>query len=204
MNYCPNCGVQLIENSKSPLKGEPTPLQEKFLATEGKYVGFLGGIGVGKSWAIRRKLALLALQYPNLSLLLLTETRGKRDTHVSRLIDEINDFYKFDSERNTFTFPNGSRIYFDYGNTEEDVFRLAACEFNVIGIDNTHTFSEFQIGYLKTRTRSRKQDFKPRMYFTARVDECATWFKRVFIDREYVHDENPEDYTCVRCEGTID
>ena len=52
----------------------PNPRQQAFFRAEAANVAYGGARGGGKSWAMRRKLVLLAMRYPGLNLLLLRRT----------------------------------------------------------------------------------------------------------------------------------
>ena len=65
----------------------------------------------------------------------------------------------------------------------------------MIGLEEATTFSESQMQFITTCNRSTRSDFKPRMYYTCNPGGVGhAWVKRLFIDREYVGDEHPEDY----------
>ena len=49
----------------------PSPRQQEFFRAEAANVAYGGARGGGKSWAMRRKLVMLAMRYPGLKLLLL-------------------------------------------------------------------------------------------------------------------------------------
>ena len=52
----------------------PSPRQQEFFRAEAANVAYGGARGGGKSWAMRRKLVMLAMRYPGLKLLLLRRT----------------------------------------------------------------------------------------------------------------------------------
>lgn len=55
----------------------PNPRQQAFFRAEAANIAYGGARGGGKSWAMRRKLVLLAMRYPGLKLLLLRRTRAR-------------------------------------------------------------------------------------------------------------------------------
>ena len=57
----------------------PNPRQQAFFRAEAANVAYGGARGGGKSWAMRRKLVLLAMRYPGLKLLLLRRTLRLRE-----------------------------------------------------------------------------------------------------------------------------
>ena len=61
----------------------PNPRQQAFFRAEAANVAYGGARGGGKSWAMRRKLVLLAMRYPGLKLLLLRRTLPDLPLHAS-------------------------------------------------------------------------------------------------------------------------
>ena len=61
----------------------PSPRQQEFFRAEAANIAYGGARGGGKSWAMRRKLVLLAMRYPGLKLLLLRRTLPElRANHI--------------------------------------------------------------------------------------------------------------------------
>ena len=52
----------------------PNPRQQEFFRSTARYTAYGGARGGGKSFAMRRKMVLLAMRYPRLRLLLLRRT----------------------------------------------------------------------------------------------------------------------------------
>ena len=61
----------------------PNPRQQAFFRAEAANVAYGGARGGGKSWAMRRKLVLLAMRYPGLKLLLLRRTLPEFDAALA-------------------------------------------------------------------------------------------------------------------------
>ena len=61
----------------------PNPRQQAFFRAEAANIAYGGARGGGKSWAMRRKLVLLAMRYPGLKLLLLRRTLPDLPLHAS-------------------------------------------------------------------------------------------------------------------------
>ena len=49
---------------KLKLEGTPSEKQKLFFASRKRYIAYGGARGGGKSWALRRKLILMCLNYP--------------------------------------------------------------------------------------------------------------------------------------------
>ena len=92
------------------LYGRPNPKQAEFFASTAAHTAYGGARGGGKSWAMRRKLVLLCLSYPQLNCLLMRRTLPElRENHVIPLLRELGDMVPYNSTERVFRFPNGSR-----------------------------------------------------------------------------------------------
>ncbi len=149
---------------------------------------------------MRWKFILLALRYPNLSLLLLRRTLPElTENHVLPLMRDLNKVAKYNSDEKAFTFPNGSRLKLGYCEHESDVLRYQGHAYEVIGLEEATMFSETQMVNLLTCNRVNNcPQFTPRAYYTANPGGIGhQWFKRLFIDRDYFPSENPSDYVFI-------
>ena len=174
----------------------PNIRQQEFFKAECKHIAYGGARGGGKSWAMRRKFVMLAMRYAGLKLLLLRRTLPElRENHVMPLLSELTGYAKCNDTEKAFTFPNGSRLVLGYCDAEKDVYRYQGQEYDVIGLEEATHFTETQVQFLGTCNRSTRTDFKPRMYYTSNPGNVGhNWFKRLFIDRDYLPNEIPEDY----------
>lgn len=181
------------------LKGYPNDRQKEFFTSTARHIGYGGARGGGKSWAMRRKFVLLALNYPGLRLLLLRRTLPElRENHVLPLLSELHGFAKYKDDDKSFAFPNGSRIKLGYCDADKDVYQYQGQEYDVIGLEEATHFTEFMRDFFETSNRSTRTDFKPRMYYTSNPGGIGhAWFKRLFIDREYRGKETPEKYVFI-------
>lgn len=176
--------------------GKPNLKQELFFKSAKRFTGYGGARGGGKSWALRTKLVLLALNYANLKLLLLRKTYQElEENHITPLKVMLKDIAKYNDSKKVFTFPNGSRIKLGYCAREDDVYQFQGQEYDVIGVEECTHFTFTQIQFLKTCNRNIRTDFKPRMYFTGNPGGVGhAWFKRLYVKGQYEENENPNDY----------
>lgn len=181
------------------LHGVPNPRQREFFLARARHTAYGGARGGGKSWAMRRKLTLLALNYPGLNILLLRRTLPElRENHILPLQRELYGFAPYNAAERVFNFPNGSRIKLGYCDTSSDVYQYQGQEYAVIGMEEATHFTEEQQQFLSTCNRTSKPGFTPRMYYTCNPGNVGhAWVKRLFIDREYQNDERPEDYAFI-------
>ena len=184
---------------KLVLHGDPNPRQEEFFMSRARHTAYGGARGGGKSWAMRRKLVLLALNYPELNILLLRRTLPElRENHILPLRRELNGAANYSATERVFEFPNGSRIKLGYCDTAGDVYQYQGQEYAVIGLEEATHFTEEQMRFLTTCNRTAKKGFTPRMYYTCNPGNVGhAWVKRLFIDRDYERDEDPNDYAFI-------
>lgn len=106
-----------------------------------------------------------------------------------------------DSKKN-ITFPNGSRILFRYCDNDKDAERFQGTEVDVLFIDEATHQSEERMKKLTACVRG-VNNFPKRLYLTCNPgSEGHAWVKRLFIDRKYQSNENPDDYVFIQSKVT--
>lgn len=181
---------------------EPYPPQIRFFECTARRVAYGGARGGGKSWAARTKAVLLALNYSGIQILLLRRTLPElRENHINPLLMLLNDAAVYRDSTKEFMFPNGSRIKLGYCDNEKDVLQYQGQAYDVIFMEESTQFTEFQYTALTECSRLSgmcKASFTPRMYFTCNPGGVGhTWVKRLFIARRYELSEKPEDYVFI-------
>ncbi len=181
------------------LKGYPNPRQKEFFLSTARHIGYGGARGGGKSWAMRRKFVLLALNYAGLKLLLLRRTLPElRENHILPLLAELVKVAKYSDQEKAFVFPTGSRIKLGYCDAERDIYQYQGQEYDVIGLEEATHFTDTQMEFITTCNRGTRTDFKPRMYYTGNPGGVGhAWFKRLFVDRHYRGAERADDYVFI-------
>lgn len=180
------------------LSGAPQKKQEEFFLADTRYIAYGGARGGGKSWALRRKLVLMCLKYPGISVLLIRRTYAQlRDNHIRVLIGELKEIAQYTDTRKSFEFPNGSVLRMGYLDSESDAAQYQGQEYDVIALDEATQLSEYQFQKLKGSLRGAN-DFPKRFYLTCNPGGVGhAWVKRLFIDRNYRAGEKAEDYTFI-------
>lgn len=182
----------------------PNEKQQIFFESTAKYTAYGGARGGGKSWAMRTKLVMLAMNYKGIQILLLRRTLGElRENHLFPLLKLLKGIAEFNSTEKEFRFPNGSRIKLGYCDSENDVLQFQGQAYEVIGLEEATHFTEKQFVALteSNRVSGNMGDvpFKPRMYFTCNPGGVGhDWVKRLFIDRNYRSGEKADDYCFVK------
>ncbi len=182
---------------------EPNEKQTAFFESTARYTAYGGARGGGKSWAMRMKLILLALNYDGIQILLLRRTLAElRENHLLPMMAILKGAAKYSAGEKEFRFNNGSRIKLGYCDSENDVLQFQGQAYEVIGLEEATHFTEFQFLALTESNRASgnmKTKFIPRMYFTCNPGGVGhEWVKRRFIDRDFRGSEKPNDYLFIK------
>lgn len=181
------------------LYGKPNKKQAEFFRSTAKFTAYGGARGGGKSWALRRKLILLCLRYPGIHCLIIRRTlKDLSDNHVQPLLSEIGKYVSYSAGARILRFKNGSRIDLGYLACDADTSHYQGQEYDIIAIDEATQISEFQFACLKGCLRG-VGNYPRRMYLTCNPGGIGhAWVKRLFVDRDFREDENPEEYRFIR------
>lgn len=176
--------------------GAPNPKQEQFLRSLRRRVCYGGARGGGKSWVVRAKATLLALNYPGIKIIILRRTYADLwQNHVLELRKLLEpDIATYRDSEKAMVFPNGSRIRFGYCAAEADVLQYQGQEYDIMFLDEATQFTEYMYNCLVASNRGANE-FPHRMYLTCNPGGVGhAWVKRLFIDKDYTEAENPDDY----------
>ncbi len=184
-----------MESKIVKIAGKPNPKQKEFFASRAKYTAYGGARGGGKSWALRRKLVALCLNYAGIKCLLIRRTYAElKSNHLSAIISEYGEILTYNDSEKCIFFANGSRIFLGYCASERDVLRYQGQEYDVIAIDEATQLSEYQFSVLSASLRG-VNDFPKRIYLTCNPGGVGhAWVKRLFINRDFRSNEDPMDY----------
>lgn len=173
----------------------PSPKQDQFLRARAKYIAYGGARGGGKSWAVRLKAKLMCQKFSGIKVLIVRRTYPElMRNHINILRVELIRLAKYNSQEKNFRFPNGSTIQFGYCKNDADLDQYQGAEFDIIFIDEACLLSEYQIKAITACMRG-VNNFPKRTYYTLNPGgQSHGYFKRLFIDRKFVADEQPEDY----------
>jgi phage terminase large subunit len=145
------------------------------------------------------KAVLLCLRYKRLRVLLLRRTFPELESnHIAPLLVILHDIAEYFVSKKEFVFPNGSVIKLGYCKNEHDANQYQGQEYDVIMFEEATLFTEGQLIFISTCLRNVRSDFDTRIYYTCNPGGPAHhYIKRLFIDKEYEGDENPEEYTFI-------
>ena len=94
------------------LKGTPNPRQAEFFRSPVRHTAYGGARGGGKSWAMRRKLVLLAFTTPELNALLLRRTLPElRENHVVPLLKELAGIAEYNARACALAIATAQTMY---------------------------------------------------------------------------------------------
>lgn len=175
----------------------PNARQRAFFASEALHTMYGGARGGGKSWAARRKAVLLCIAYAGLRVLLVRRTMPElRENHIIPLLSELDGYAQYRQDDRAFVFPNGSRLKLGYCDCDSDMIQYQGNEYDAIFFEEATNLREEWIRFIATTLRTGRTDgFRTRIYYTCNPGGVShAYFKRLFIDRQFVEGEDPDDY----------
>lgn len=175
------------------------PKQDEFMRSRVRYVGYGGARGGGKSWAVRAKSIVMATSFPGIKQLIVRRTFDElKENHILPMLEILGRSVKYRDKDHEIIFSNGSRIVFGYCDAEGDVRRYQGREYDIVYLDEATHLTEMQFQAFKAINRGTNS-FPKRMYITCNPGGVGhAWVKRLFIDRDFRDNENPEDYVFIQ------
>lgn len=176
--------------------------QEQFFASRVKYTCFGGARGGGKSWCTQRKAVGGCLENPGIRILVVRRRYEDLENSVIEPILNMVDgkVAAYNSTQHLLTFINGS--YIKFGNMEgygaAVTGKYQGQEYDWIFLEEATQFTEQEFRGLAACCRGASKIPK-RIYLTANPGGIGhQWVKRLFVNREFLPSENPEDYLFIK------
>lgn len=120
------------------------------------------------------------------------------NNHINILRRELIDIAKYNDKEKVLKFKNGSTIQFMYCSCDADLDRMQGIEIDVLFIDECTLLSEHQMKVLCACVRG-VNDFPKRIYYTCNPNgQGLQYVRRIFIDRKFNEDEDPNDYEFIQ------
>lgn len=153
------------------------------------------------------KASLLCLKYPGIKVMIIRKTYTElQENHINPMCallkcyhtDKNERIASYNDSKKNITFPNGSRILFRYCDHEKDADRFQGTEVDILFVDEATHQSEEKMKKLTACVRG-VNNFPKRVYYTCNPGgEGHGWVKRLFIDKRYEVNENPDDYMFIQ------
>jgi predicted phage terminase large subunit-like protein len=166
---------------------DPTPRQTAFLALEDyKEVGFGGAAGGGKSVSLLMA-ALLYIDRPDYSALILRRTFSELSQRGA-LMDMAADWIagkgaRWNNETHTWKFPSGATLAFGYLEAKRDKERYKSANYHYCAFDEATSFDETDYKFLFSRIRRKAgSDIPGRLRSATNPGgPGAPWYKQRFL-----------------------
>lgn len=151
------------------------------------------------------------MQYSGIKCMIIRKTYPElQENHINPMVtmlkcynpDRTERIAQYNDAKKNITFPNGSRILFRYCDNDKDAERFQGTEVDILFIDEATHQSEERYKKLSACVRG-VNNFPKRIYLTCNPGgEGHQWVKRLFIDRDYYPNENPDDYLFIQSKVT--
>ena len=177
----------------------PNPKQHEFLSAPERYVAYGGARGGGKSWAARIKAALLALGFDGITILILRRSYPElTQNHIGPLRDMLEPHGAMYSDKDKTLHIGKSRIIFGYLDSDSSLRRYQGNEYDDVIIDEATQIPWEWFDKLKPCVRGAN-NFPKHIFLTCNPGDIGhAWVKRLFIDRDFLPNENPDDYRFIK------
>ena len=175
--------------------------QWRFFLSKAKYTCYGGARCGGKSWAIVRKPAMGAYQYPGIQIIMLRREYDQMENPIITPMLAIlaPGTFKYNKTDHVLTFTNGSQIKFgnmpDYDAATGGKYQGQSYDW--MFIDEATQFTESEFRGLAACVRGAN-NIPKRIYLTCNPGGVGHfWVKRLFVDRDFRDDEDPKDYVFI-------
>ena len=188
----------------------PNPKQALFLKCKRRHVAFGGARGGGKSWVVDLKIGLLGRRYgrpdewsAGIKMCLIRRTlKDLERNHLNQLKLLIGRFEKYNANDKSFLFRNGATLQLAYCDNDNDADHFQGIEYDVIFIEEA---TQLQPEWIKKIAASCRgiNNFPHRVYYTCNPGGPGHgYIKRLFVDRIFEDDEDPDDYEFIQAKVT--
>ena len=175
------------------------PKQIDFLSVTAKFSLMWGAKWWGKSHACRARAVWQCMEWPGLSWLVLRRTYPEVEKNmINKLKEELPaKIYRY-TEKNHVMKIWKSRITFWYCQNKNDIRQFQGIEYDFICIEEITQRSEEEFRILMSSLRTSKDRYEPNCFMSG--NPWGIWHarvKRLFIDRDFLPNENPDDYVFI-------
>lgn len=177
----------------------PTEKQRMLMTDRHKYLGFGGARGGGKSYGVDIMVCDRAFRFPGITQVIVRKTYPElMENHIKKLKVMLqtysHTFATYNDQRKEINCVNGSTIIFKYCDTLKDLERFQGLQCDILYLDEATQHPVEVWDQLKAIVRG-DNDFPKKLVATCNPGGPGmAWFKRLFIDRHYEVNEDPEEY----------
>lgn len=176
--------------------------REAFYKSFDTPVLFYGGAkGGGKSHLIRAREVYRRLKFSNSSGLIVRKTFPElKANHIRKFFKEYPILRQwYNKADKTIYWPNGSTTEFSYLKNTDDVYTYQGREYDDISIDEITQHEEEVFEVLRSSLRTTDPTLSPTVLLTGNPGGIGHgWVKRIFIDRDFKDDEDPDDFAFIQ------
>ena len=174
-------------------------LREAVLSLKYRDIGYGGARGGGKSRGIRDLAIELSFRFRVPVLIFRRLRENLLKNHINPLLAEHPELRPYFNKSEFILYDpvtGEPRITFGYAERDEDIAKFQGSEYAVIFIDEATQATKHQIEFLSTCLRDSTGRFpRPKMVYTMNPGGVShTYLKRLFIDKRYEENEDPNDY----------
>jgi len=184
----------------------PNRKQYLFLQSRTRHTAYGGARGGGKSWVIRVKAVMDAGDHgrpdafsEGIKICIIRRTLTDLiKNHLAPLKNMTNGIAIYNQNEKKFTFKNGATIQLMYCDNDNDADHFQGIEFDEIFIEEATQLKPEWLTIIATSCRG-VNNFPHRVYYTCNPGGPGhEHIKRLFVDRIYKENENPEDYSFIQ------
>lgn len=177
------------------------PKQEDFMYCDAKYQVFGGAKGGGKSYACRAKSVKACMSVSGLRGIAFRRTMPEiEENMVNPMLDELpEDVAEYNGSKHILHFANGSTLRFAYCENMKHVRRYQGIQYDFVCIEELTQWREDEWRVLMNCLRTTRKGVRPIFFGSTNPGDVGHgWVKRLFIDKKYRANENPNDYAMIR------
>jgi hypothetical protein len=171
-------------NAHDGSPSEPNPKQALAHASPADELLYGGAAFGGKSeWTIWDAIAT-CLEVPNADVAVFRRTlKELEDDLIERFLKYVPRWMaKYNDQKKTARFYNGSRMLFRYCDVEKDVYRYQSAQWVALYIDQAEHFTHSMVLYLFSRVRTSVRGVHPKIRLTANPGGIGhVWLKDRYI-----------------------
>ena len=198
--------IQEMPEEDNILYLTPNIKQYQCMVSKKPYIAYGGARGGGKSWLIDVKACLLARRFgrpskfgAGIRICIVRRTlEDLRENHIEPLKIMLEGVATYSDKARKFFFKNGATIKFAYYDSKKDSTHFQGKSFDVIFVDEATQMEAEWLEIIASSCRG-VNNFPHRIYFMCNPGGPGhAYIKRLFIDKVYKDDENPDDYEFIQ------